>query len=244
MAHGWKLQAFQGQAFHEFATEKGFHQRKVSPLWAKANGHAESFMMNLDKVARTTHSQGKDWRREFYVLVANYRTTPHPSTGKSPYESCMNRTVRTKLPTISQVNPDAEVMQKNQETKARIKAYANLKRRTKPHCLNVGDHALVKQRPQNKASPRFEPVPYTVQDVKGSMITAKRATDQKLVTRNSSFFKKLPNPPEEVIQESIQYLGWNYKSCLILMDKKPLNILKCQLFKRSLIRLPQVKSAQ
>ena len=114
----------------------------------------------------------------------------------------MNRTVRTNLPTTPQVNPDAEVMQKDQETKARFKAYADLKRRTKPHSLNVGDHALIKQRPQNKASPRFEPVPYTIQDVKGSMITAKRATDQKLVTRNSSFFKKLPNPPEEVIQES------------------------------------------
>ena len=58
------------------------------------------------------------------------------------------------------------------------------------------------QRPQNKASPRFGAVPNTIRDVKGSMITAKRATDQKLVTRNSSFFKKLPNPPEEVIQES------------------------------------------
>ena len=34
------------------------------------------------------------------------------------------------------------------------------------------------------------------------MITAKRATEQKLVTRNSSFFKKLTNPPEEVIQGS------------------------------------------
>ena len=37
---------------------------------------------------------------------------------------------------------------------------------------------------------------------KGSMITAKRTTDQELVTRNSSSFKKLPNPPEEVIRES------------------------------------------
>ena len=159
-------------------------------------------MRILDKVARTAHSQGKGWRRELYVFVASYRVTPHPSTGKSSYGLCMNRTVGTKLPTIPQVNADAEVMQKNQEEKARVKAYADLKRRTKPRSLNVGDHALVKQRPQNKASPRFEPVPYTIQDFKGSMSTAKRATDQKLVTRNSSFFKKLPNPPEEVIQES------------------------------------------
>ena len=103
----------------------------------------------------------------------------------------MNWTVRTKLPTLPQVNPDAEAMQKDQEAKARMKAYADLKHWRKPHCLNVRDHTLVKQRIQNKASPRFEPVLYTILDVKGSMITAKKTTDQKLVSRNSSFFKKL-----------------------------------------------------
>ena len=192
---------FQGRAFHEFAMEKGFHHRKITPLWPEANGHVENLMKNLGKVARTAHSQGKDWR-ELYVFVANYRATPHPSTGKSPYKLCMNRTVRTKLPTIPQGNPFAEAMQKDQEGKARMNTYADLKRRTKSHSLNVGDHTLVKRRIQNKARPRFEPVPYTILDVKGSVITAKRTTDQKVVTRNSSFFKKLPNPLMEVIQES------------------------------------------
>ena len=135
-------------------------------------------------------------------------------------------------------------MQKGQETKARMNAYADLKRRTKPHSLNVGDHTLVKQRIQNKASPRFEPVPYTILDVKWSMITAKRTTDQKLVTRNSSFFKKLPNPLMEVIQESSPVPQVElHKPRLILMDQNPLNSLKCQLLKKSFVRLPQVKPA-
>ena len=193
---------FQGRAFHEFAMEKGFHHRKITPLWPEANGHAENLMKNLGKVARTAHSQGKDWRRELYVFVANYRATPHPSTGKSPYKLCMNRTVRTKLPIIPKVNPFAEAMQEDQEAKALMNTYADFKRRTKSHSLNVGDHTLVKLRIQNKANPRFEPVPYTILDVKGSVIAAKRTTDQKLVTLNSSFFKKLANPLMEVIQES------------------------------------------
>ena len=50
----------------------------------------------------------------------------------------------------------------------------------------------MKQRRLNKASPHFEPVPYTILDVKGSMITARQATDQTEVTRNSAHFKKLP----------------------------------------------------
>ena len=93
---------FQSHAFRTFAKEKGFSHRNITPLWPEANGHVEGFMKNLGKVSRTAHSQGKDWRRELYVFLANYRATPHPSTGKSPYELCMNRTVRTKLPTARQ----------------------------------------------------------------------------------------------------------------------------------------------
>ena len=37
-----------------------------------------------------------------------------------------------------------------------MKAYGDLKCRTKPHSLNARDHTLVKQRIQNKASPRFK----------------------------------------------------------------------------------------
>ena len=156
----------------------------------------------------------------------------------------MSRTVRTKLPTIPRVNPDVEVIQKDQEAKACMKAYADLKRRTRPHSLNVGDHALVKKDIKTRQALVSGLSRKQSKMLKGSMITAKRATDQKLVTRNNSFFEKLPNPLEEVIQGSSPVLRWIYKPRLILMDRKPLNTLKCQLLKRSLIRLPQVKSAQ
>ena len=82
-----------------------------------------------------------------------------------------------------------------------MKAYADLKRRTKPHNLNTVDTTLVKQR-RHKASPHFEPVPYISQDVKGSMITSRQTTDQKEVTRDSSHFKKLENPPESSMLET------------------------------------------
>ena len=196
---------FQGHAFQSFAKEKGFTHRKITPLWPEANGRVEGFMKYLGKVARTAHSQGKDWRRELYVFLANYRATPHPSTGKSPYQLCMNRTVRIKLPTIMEPTPDTEAMLKDNDSKAKMKAYADQKRHVKPHNLNAGDITLVKQRRLNKASPHFEPVCQScmsVLDVKGSMITARRATDQKEVTRNSAHCKKLPNPPGSSIPDT------------------------------------------
>ena len=83
-----------------------------------------------------------------------------------------------------------------------MKVYANTKRSTKPHDLHIGDSALVKQKRSNKASPPFEPIPYTIRDIKGSMVTASRSTDLKEVTRNSSHFKKLGSPPGHARAES------------------------------------------
>ena len=84
-------------------------------------------MKNLGKVSRTAHSQGKDWRREHYVFLANYKATPHPSTGRSPYQLCMNKFVRIKLPTIVKTIPYKEAMQKEKDSQAKMKAYADQK---------------------------------------------------------------------------------------------------------------------
>jgi len=178
------------------------HSRKITPFWPEANGHVEGFMKNLGKVAKTAQSQGKDWRGELYVFLSSYTATLHPSTGMSPYQSCMNRTVRIKFPTIVKTTPETEAMQKDKDSKAKIKAYADQKRQAKPHNLNAGDITLVKQKRLNKAIPHLRPVPYTILDVKGSMITARRATDQKEVTHNSAHFKNLPNLPRSTTPDT------------------------------------------
>ena len=93
----------------------------------------------------------------------------------------MNRTVKIKLPTIVKTIPDTEAMQKDKDSRAKMKGYVDQKRQAKSHNLNAGNIPLMKQRRLIKPSPHFEPVLYTVLDVKGSMITARRATDQKEV---------------------------------------------------------------
>ena len=49
----------------------------------------------------------------------------------------------------------------------------------------------IRWRQLNKAMPRFNPQPYKVVDVNGSMITAQSQTDGHEVMRNSSFMKRL-----------------------------------------------------
>jgi hypothetical protein len=73
-----------------------------------------------------------------------------------------------------------------------MKEYFDLKRNTKPADLKVGDIVLMKQEKKNKLSTPFNPEPMTIKNKKGSMITA--AAENKEITRNSSFFKKIGKP--------------------------------------------------
>ena len=186
---------FQSSAFARFAKMKGFKHQKVTPLWPEANGEAENFMKNLGKVAKTAWIEGKDWKQEVYTFLGNYRSTPHPSTGKSPYELSMNRDVRGKIPTIpkeqSKNSKHEDVIKKDNQAKKKMKTDADLRRKTRPHKFNVGDVVLVKQNKRNKSTSYFEATPYVIQDIKDSMITSSRITDDRPMTRNSSHYKKL-----------------------------------------------------
>ena len=64
-------------------------------------------------------------------------------------------------------------------------------KKEEPTCvIEIGDTVLVRQKKVNKFSTYFEPTPYEVVLVKGSMISARRMHDGRVVTRNSSFYKR------------------------------------------------------
>lgn len=71
----------------------------------------------------------------------------------------------------TQVSRDPEVQQKDQGSKARMKAYADTKRSTKPHDRHIGDSFHMKQRRSNKASSPIETVPHTIRDIKDPVVT-------------------------------------------------------------------------
>ena len=55
------------------------------------------------------------------------------------------------------------------------------------HTFNIGDTVIVKVERKNKLSTFYDPIPYTITAINGSMITAER-TDHT-ITRNCSWFK-------------------------------------------------------
>lgn len=183
----------------KFAEYLGFKHRKVTPYWPLGNGECERFMRTVEKVLRTAKIEGKNWRQELFTFLRAYRNTPHPSTDKLPSQLLLHRNVKIRLPDISDnisASSDSEVRNKDRSAKSTMKDYADKRRNAIRSNVKVGDSVLVKTAKMNKLSSYYESEPYTVTDIKGSMITAARAG--KYITRNVSFFKpwinKQPNP--------------------------------------------------
>ena len=71
--------------------------------------------------------------------------------------------------------------------KVKMKMYADTKARAKTSTIKVGGIVLVRQRKHNKLSTRFDPIPFQVVRLNGTMVTAQR--NGKYITRNVSHFK-------------------------------------------------------
>ena len=103
-----------------------------------------------------------------------------------------NRVIQTKLPqtvAVSDKQKDATVWMKDDEAKAKMKQYVDQRRRPKDTTIHIGDSVLLRQKKQSKFTTRFDPTPFKVTCMKGTMITAMR--NGKYVTRNASLFKKV-----------------------------------------------------
>ncbi len=188
---------FQGKEFVAFAKYCGFHHRKITPLWPRANGEAERFMRTVNKSIKTANAEGKNWKQELFKFLRQYRATPHSTTGISPSMALNGRNLRTTLPQVSTSatleKQTKDFRQRDAEKKEVMKQYFDSRFHAKDSHLTHGDIVLAKQVPTNKLSTPFKAEPYTVVDKKGSMVTARNSSHE--LTRNSSHFKKVQGAP-------------------------------------------------
>ena len=141
-----------------------------------------------------------------YQFLLNYRATPHSTTGIAPAQLLFNCKITTKLPEI--VKPektpmDDAVRSKDALAKERMKERADKRFRTRKSNIRIGDTVLVRQKKKDKFTTKFEPAPYRLIEIKGSMITAVR--NERFMTRNVSHFKKIHNDvksPEAETEDS------------------------------------------
>ncbi|CAB4002967.1 Hypothetical predicted protein [Paramuricea clavata] len=72
-----------------------------------------------------------------------------------------------------------------------MKIYADIAAKAKPHIFCVGNTVLVRQKRQNKLFSPYNKHPYTITQIKGSMITARNAAGNHVITRNCSQFEQV-----------------------------------------------------
>ena len=109
--------------------------------------------------------------------------------------------MKTNLPEVTAPCSDADIRQRDQAVKAKMKEYADNMRYIKPSAVKEGDDVLVKRdETKKKSDTPYDPKPRAVVETKGSMVTAKGA-DGIPVTRKSSFFKSMPVEKEEFSSE-------------------------------------------
>ncbi|ESO96074.1 hypothetical protein LOTGIDRAFT_160059 [Lottia gigantea] len=88
------------------------------------------------------------------------------------------------------------------------------------HQLQVSsDKVLIRQTKKNIFSTAYNPKPYTVIAVKGSMIMAKR--HEHCITRNSSYFKIIPNNVSISYEEGIEFNNDNPNPMIHPPDNLP-----------------------
>jgi len=186
--------AFNSVDFKNFMKGCNINYQPITPVWPRANGTAERFMRNINRVIRCALVENKNWKNEMVKYLNNYRATPHSMTKVTPNEA-MNLKDTVKFPTINRPQRQnlTEVISKNNKfAKDRMKFYGDKHLKVKPSTFKKNDLVLVKYDKNNtgtvgKYNPIFDPVPYRVKDKNGSMIKAERANHE--ITRNSQFFR-------------------------------------------------------
>ena len=183
---------FNSHQFKTYASITGFRHRRITPLWPQAKAETERFMRTVKKSIKAALNKGRSWKQELFKFLLDYWTTPHCTTGAPPATILFGRTIKNHLPhLITPIAEDPSIRERDTKAKRKIKQYADRKAYVKPNDLRVGDTVIVKSNNTSKALTPYQPNPMTIIKKKGSMITA---THKGSLTRNSSFFKKIPKP--------------------------------------------------
>ena len=183
---------FTSEALRQYMKVNNIKHHRITPLHPKANATAENFMRGLNKTLRTALIERTPWITALYQFLQHYRNTPHASTEISPAEVMFKRKLRLKIPSIDyKPNQHALTNFTNQDNriKAQMKLQVDKRYKAVDRRFSIGDYVLVQQRKTNKLSSRFDPKPYRITQIKGSMLSASRPGHK--ITRNKQHFKFL-----------------------------------------------------
>lgn len=189
---------FQSHHFAELAKKCGFEHRRITPYCPRANVGAESFMKKLEKVLKTAQITGQDKQATLRTFLTAYRETPDATTGYPAALLLMGYSRSSGFPQIDQPHTDHKYLSdvhkqariNDNKAKFRMKAEFDERTRWRMRDIGVGSLVLLKRPQTSKDISPWDPDPFRVTSVKGSLITAYRKYPlSQTIARNSAFFK-------------------------------------------------------
>lgn len=169
--------------------------------WPQENGQVERQNRSLLKRLRISHAMKRDWKKDLEEYLTMYYTTPHTTTGKTPTQLCLGRTIRSKIPSMADVGlgvKDEEVRDEDTKGKLQRKEKEDARRQARVSEIQVGDIVIMKNlHPKNKLSTIFGAERYEVMKTVGSTVMLKEEESGKLFERNVAHVKKAVADSEE-----------------------------------------------
>lgn len=186
---------FISTTFENYCSRNGIHLNFSTPYWPQENGLVERQNRSLLKRLQISHAMGRDWKSDLQEYLMMYYTSPHSVTGKTPTELCYGHTIRSKIPSLSDVEvapSREEVAERDHSLKRKGKEREDEKRQAKRSELQAGDTVLMKNLlPGNKLTTTFHPSEYVVLDKQGPRVTIKGKESEKVYRRNVAHLKRI-----------------------------------------------------
>ncbi|KAK9721571.1 RNase H-like domain found in reverse transcriptase [Popillia japonica] len=129
---------FNSQEFTAFLRYYGIRHHKVTPYWPQANGMVERFVKTVNRSLICANLETSKFNSQLNEFLLNFRSTPHSTTTKSPYELLFGRKMRNYVPTQETDNKE----QLGEERREKNNEYANERIKTNRKHFIIGKKVL------------------------------------------------------------------------------------------------------
>ena len=144
---------FNGGSSHSFRRYLKWAGVRHTPTYsadnARANGLAESAMKGLKKTWDTARVIGRDPVAALQDHVHHHNNRVHSSTGLTPSQYLMNRTIRTRLPGLTRqthMKEKSQARETAEKVQMKQKESYDGRRNVKENDIKVGDQVLLGQK--------------------------------------------------------------------------------------------------
>lgn len=195
--------------FDQYCKQRGIVLNKTTPYWPQENGLVERQNRSLVKRLKISQALNSDWKADLGAYLSMYYATPHSTTGKTPSELMFGRTIRTKIPSLQDINTgtalhSSDYRDRDLQMKEKGRVAEDQRRKAKTSEIVAGDRVLMKNAiPGNKLSTTFNPTVMTVVGKQGPRVTVQCAESGKIYDRNSSHLKVIHDKVEDTASNDI-----------------------------------------